>query len=329
MSMPIRMLLIDYSIVFREMLMKRLVQEPQLQLLPSACDPFDALHKVNKYRPDVIICAHELPFLSGIDLIRKHLSLTNVPIIAMSVNEELKGAALQAGAIDFIAKPKSATYAEVQRFTAKLLTMAMQIGKSERLRRDRHPYRKAASRRSMVIAIGASTHGTAEIVQLLSNLPSNCPPVLLSHQAPYGNSRLLVEQLKANCTMGVKEAADGDNLRPGTVMVASTDEPVCLTSDDRSYYVKYCRSDEQEAHKLDCFFESVAVTMGCYAIGILMTGTDEDGVRGLHHMRRAGARAFARVENSVRRMSKLANELSAVEEFHSSDRLAKQLLQVL
>lgn len=341
MSTPIRMLLIDHSIVFREMLMKRFVQEAQVQMLPPACDPFDALHKVNKYLPDVIICANELPFLSGIELIKKHFSSYKVPIIAMSVSAELEEAALQAGAADFVVKPEVASYTQALKFTNSLLARAMRAGQAEKHWCERYTYRKYSNSRSKVIAIGAITDGTKAIVELLSTLPSNCPPVLLLHQTNYGDSCLLAEQLKEACTTGVKEAIDGESLRPGTIMVAPAHTSVCLKSDERHYYIKFCRADKDGAAKpsLDCFFESVAATMGCEAVGVLMLGSlqDEqgnklhDGVRGLNNMKRAGAQAFARVDRGSldEQAGEGIKQLSPITEVYSEASLARQLLQTL
>ena len=334
MSILTRMLLIDHSIVFREMLRKRFLEDPHINILPAASDPFDALHKVNKYRPDVIICANELPYLTGNELIEKHLGKYNIPIIAMSVKEESKDAALQAGAKHFVVKPSDATHDQGLAFMNMLLSLVMQLRQQDLLEQSQQPirqsyyYQRYRSHRSKVIAIGASTQKEDAIVEVLSSLPSNSPPVLLMHDTSYGESNSLIERLKAACTMSVKEADVGECLQTGTIMVAASDRSLRLQSDQHYYYVTEAKGHERLP--MDSFFDSVAATMGSDAIGILLADSQDDGVSGLQNLGRTGARVFIRKDKDMRADQEerinVENESALVAAIHSSDALTKQLL---
>lgn len=333
MSILTRVLLIDRSIVFREILRKRFLNHPQIKMLPAASDPFDALQKVSKYRPDVIICANELPYLTGNELIEKHLSRFNIPIVAMSVKAEVKDAALQAGAKHFVVKPSDATHEQGWEFMNMLLALVMQLRQREIQEQSQQPirqsyyYRRFRSHRSKVIAIGASTKKDDAIVEVLSSLPSNSPPVLLLHDTSHGDSNLLIERLKAACTMSVKEVDEGECLQTGMIMVAASDRSLRLQSDQHYYYVTEAKG--QEGPPMDSFFDSVAATMGSDAIGILLAGSQDDGVSGLQNLGRTGARVFISKDRDMlteQEGSDNHNELEMIADIDSSDALTKQLL---
>ncbi len=74
-----------------------------------------------------------------------------------------------------------------------------------------------------LIAIGASTGGTEAIASILKALPANAPPIVVAQHIPAQFSKAFAMRLNGLCAVEVKEAADGDELRPGLALIAPGD----------------------------------------------------------------------------------------------------------
>lgn len=334
MQKPISLLLIDDSLVFREALAKGLSHEPLINVLPTASNSADALEKIQKFRPDVIVCDIEMPGMNGIEFIKKHIHDLKIPTISLSSLSNLKELAMRAGATAFMSKPKYAGNSEVTMFIKELLALIIQLGRASL----QAPVEKKNSlsmfgMKGKIITIGASTGGTEAIHKVLSNLPSNCPPILITQHIPYGFSRMFAERLNESAPMVVKEAVNGDRLRPGLALVAPGNKHMTLKR-VHDYYIVECRHGEKvNGHipSVDVLFHSVANTAGENSIGILLTGMGKDGAIGLLHMRQTGAKTFAQDEKSsiVYGMPKAAYDIGAVEKQVTLEKIAQEILLAL
>ncbi|URN94985.1 MAG: chemotaxis-specific protein-glutamate methyltransferase CheB [Candidatus Pristimantibacillus lignocellulolyticus] len=331
MTTPIRLLIVDDSIVFREALARGLSHEPLIHILPTASDPFDAIGKIKQYKPNVIVSDIEMPGMNGIEFIKNHVRPLKIPTITLSALHDLKDLSLRAGASAFLTKPRSNTDSEVTKFIKDLLMLVINLG------RVQHPYNivhnqgsSAGDTKRKLIVIGASTGGTEAIHHVLSNLPSNCPPILIVQHIPQGFSRMFAERLNDASPMQVKEAVHGDLLRPGLALVAPGDKHMRLKEHHQQFFVD-CRLGEKvngHAPSVDVLFHSVAITMGSHAIGIILTGMGRDGAEGLLEMRIAGAKTLAQDEASsiVYGMPKAAFEIGAAEKQVPLSRIAQEIL---
>jgi len=334
MTTPIRLLIVDDSIVFREALARGLSHEPLIHILPTASDPYDAIVKIQQYKPNVIVSDIEMPGMNGIEFIKNHVRPLNIPTITLSALHDLKDLSLRAGASAFLAKPKSITNNEVEKFIKELLMLIINLGRVQ-YRQDivHNQASNAKDMKGKLIVIGASTGGTEAIHHVLSNLPSNCPPILIVQHIPHGFSRMFAERLNEASPMQVKEAVHGDRLRPGLVLVAPGDKHMRLKKHHQQFFVDCRLGEKVNGHtpSVDVLFHSVAITMGSQAIGILLTGMGRDGAEGLLQMRLAGAHTLAQDEESsiVYGMPKAAVDIGAVEKQVSLGRVAQEILLAL
>lgn len=301
----IKLLVVDDSILFRELLARYIRRDDQIDVIGMAGDAYAARDMIEKNEPDVMTLDVEMPRMDGIAFLRKLLPQCYVPTIIISSSEEKRAAAMAAGAMDFVTKPQTRTSAEMERF-AQQVCMAI---KRAYIRRDkaaaaaksaplepRHTvFRTTAHPRlhksEAVIALGASTGGTEALEQVVRAFPEDTPPVLIVQHMPAGFTKLYSERLNRSCRMTVKEAEDGDRLRRGLIIVGAGDNQLRLCRDRQGLYVSSKPGERVSGHcpSVDVLFTSVAEVAKDRAIGAIFTGMGRDGADGLLKMRQAGA----------------------------------------
>jgi two-component system chemotaxis response regulator CheB len=152
---------------------------------------------------------------------------------------------------------------------------------------------RAGSRsRDRIIAIGASAGGVEALLRIVRILPSSLPApiVVVIHTPPTGRSRLPAVLERAGA-LPARHAADGDPLIPGTILVAPPDRHI-VSIDHRLSVVDGPRENGVRP-AIDPLFRSVARTHGEGAIGVILSGTLDDGTAGIAAIRAAGGTAIA------------------------------------
>jgi two-component system chemotaxis response regulator CheB len=159
------------------------------------------------------------------------------------------------------------------------------------------PHRASAAH---VIALGASTGGVQALTEVLTALPANAPGVVVVQHMPPNFTRSFADRLARMCRIQVREATDGDAVRPGLALIAPGGFHMMLKRDANTGAYTVGVKDGPEVHHqkpaVDVLFQSVARAAGAHAVGGLLTGMGADGAQGLLAMRRAGARTLAQDE---------------------------------
>lgn len=168
-----------------------------------------------------------------------------------------------------------------------------------------------------VIALGASTGGTEATLEILRDLPAQTPGIVVTQHMPEGFTRMYSERLNRLCAMEVKEAADGDIIRQGRVLIApGGDHHMTVVKNGVNYYVRCKPGEKVNGHRpsVDVLFHSVADTVKSDAIGIILTGMGADGADGLLEMRQNGAYTIGQDKDScvVYGMPMVAERIGAV-----------------
>lgn len=318
----IRVLIVDDSMVFREMLSRELSQDPFIEVVATAYDPFDARDKILRYEPDVITCDVEMPKMDGIEFLRRLLPQYPLPVVVVSSNERAVLEALRAGAIDFVPKPNLSLSRSVENFLAELVSkirfasnkkviIPKQItGGNQRLKLT------SGQSSDRIIAIGASTGGTEAIFDILKNLPSDCAGIVIVQHIPPVFSKMFAERLDTQTLLQCKEAQNGDYLEKGKVFIAPGNRHMRVRRIGEKYKIEVFEGEKVNGHcpSVDLLFESVAKEAGNRAIGVLLTGMGYDGAKGLLNIRRKGAMTIGQDEASsvVYGMPKVAYNMGAV-----------------
>jgi two-component system chemotaxis response regulator CheB len=319
----IRVLVIDDSASVRQAMTTILQEDPEIEVIGAAPDPFSAARRIQEEVPDVITLDVEMPRMDGITFLRKLMSQCPVPVVmCSSLTEEGSETLLQAmeaGAVDVILKPrigvadhlvehnlqirdvvKGASRARVRGRPA--VREAKPEGPQKKLTADAvlpPPSGRAMSRTTeMVVCLGASTGGTEALREVLEALPANSPGVVVVQHMPENFTRAFAKRLNGLCEVDVKEAVDGDPVLRGHVLIAPGGKHLMLERQGARYHVAVKDGPLVSRHRpsVDVLFRSAARAAGSNAVGVIMTGMGDDGARGLLEMKQAGARTFAQDE---------------------------------
>ncbi|MCL2539612.1 MAG: CheB methylesterase domain-containing protein, partial [Oscillospiraceae bacterium] len=169
---------------------------------------------------------------------------------------------------------------------------------------------------SVVIAIGASTGGTEATLEIVKNFPKDTPGMIVVQHMPPGFTKMYADRLDRICKMEVREAANGDEIRTGCILIAPGDYHMTVQKSGTKYTVRCFGGEKVSGHRpsVDVLFDSVADQVKSKAIGVILTGMGRDGASGLLKMRKAGAFTIGQNEEScvVYGMPMVAYEIGAV-----------------
>ena len=304
----IKVLVVEDSMVFREILVQNLNKDAEIQVVAVAKDPFEARDAILKYRPDVMTLDVELPRMSGIEFLRKLMPQYPIPVVVISALSDKVFEALNAGAVDFVAKPVNASRQQIEDFIHNDLNVKVKIAAAAQMGNVRKPRLMQTQQHAaplkdngLIVAIGASTGGTEAIFSVVKNFGPDIPGVVIVQHMPPGFTEMYAKRLDSQCRVRVKEACTGDRVMRGQVLIApGGDRHMRLVKVNGVYQVECRPGPKVNGHcpSVDELFYSVANTAGSRALGIILTGMGGDGAKGLLAMRKAGAETIGQDEST-------------------------------
>lgn len=328
--MTIKIYIVDDSATVRTVLKMILEKEPEIEVLGTAANASIALRKMDKAWPDVIITDLEMPGMHGLDFIRHVTRTRPTPMVVCSshVGSGAKAAmdALALGAVEIIAKPNIGVQSYLEDITqtivesvkaASQVVMRAPLLKKETRLRTSVPPKRIARHAFGLIAIGSSTGGTTVVEHILKQMKQDAPGIVVIQHMPEYFTTLFAKRLNDICGIEVKEAADGDEIRPGRALIAPGGHHLVLSGYEGNYRVRVTDELPVNGHRpsVDVFFRSVAELVADNALGIILTGMGEDGAEGLLKMKQAGAITLGQDESTsaVYGMPKAAMNRGAVQ----------------
>ncbi len=334
---PVRVLIVDDSAVVREMLSRELAKDPMIKVVGTAADPYIARDKIVELEPDVLTLDVEMPRMDGITFLRHLMASRPMPVIVLSslTAQGTKTAidALSAGAVDVLAKPGSSFSVDaVGTLLASRIRAAAKatVQKTPTNARPKSSEPRRLITTDKIIAIGASTGGVQALTEVLTALPSTAPGVLVVQHMPEKFTASFAQRLDSLCELEVKEAADGDRLFPGRVLIAPGGKHMLLKRSGAEYLVRVKDGPEvfHQRPSVEVMFNSVAEVAGENAVGALLTGMGADGALGLLAMRKAGARTICQNESTcvVFGMPAEGIKCGGAERVLPLDRIARNLM---
>jgi two-component system chemotaxis response regulator CheB len=337
----IKVLIVDDSLLFRETLAREMAKDEGLEIVGTASDPYMARDLIVKLRPDVLTLDVEMPKMNGIEFLKKLMPQYPLPVIVVSSASQNVFDALDAGAVEFVTKPNMSRQGGMASFVNEL-TVKVKIASTAKVGNIKHT--PAVSNQAFtgsvgsvstnqVIALGASTGGTDALYSVISALPKEMPPIVIVQHMPPVFTKLYADRLNNSCRLEVKEAADGDELRPGRVLIAPGDFQMRVAKRGSGYYVRVTKEEKVSGHSpsVDVLFRSVAEVVKDKAIGVIMTGMGKDGADGLLKMRKSGAYTIGQDEKSsvVYGMPMVAFNIGAVQKQLPLERIPDEIIRSL
>lgn len=319
----IRVLVVDDSASVRQMLKTVLEEDPQIEVMATASDPYAAVERIKKEIPDVITLDVEMPKMDGLSFLKKIMSQHPIPVVICSTLTE-KGsetalAALEAGAIEIITKPKLGTKEFFQESSVRICDAVKAASQASLKKRKPEvspltvrpkfsadaviPLVKSNSMiatTEKVVVVGASTGGTEALREFLEVLPSDCPGIVIVQHMPEAFTARFASRLDTVCRINVKEASHNDSVLRGQALIAPGNRHLLLKRSGARYYVEVKDGPLVNRHRpaVDVLFRSAARYAGRNAVGVLLTGMGDDGARGMEEMKAEGAKTIAQDEAS-------------------------------
>ncbi len=313
MNRLIRVLVVDDSAFARKVMKEMLSRSPYIEVVGAARDGDEALELVEQTKPDVVTCDLMMPRVDGATFVRQQMARRPLPVLIVSVADENAALALQAleaGAVDFVQKPtalatddllrireeliekvKGAASAPVERLTAPIV--------AAQVRPVAPP--KTASRVDL-LAIGVSTGGPQALRTLLPQFSKDFPvPIAIVLHMPVGFTALYAAKLDEVCELEVREAAEGDELRRGLVLVAAAGRHLVLRKQTGGAVVAHLSrrpADTLHRPSVDVMFRSAAEVFGDRVLAVVMTGMGHDGREGAAWVKAQGGTVLTEAEES-------------------------------
>jgi len=350
----IRVLVVDDSAVVRRILGDELSRFPDIEVVATAADPFEARDLIVVHNPDVITLDLEMPKMDGLSFLERIMRSHPIPVVVVSsLTQGSNATALRAlvlGAVEVVPKPGAAwSVPDVARRLARAIRTAS-VATLHRLGTvpeggaagiaARHPGRAPVDPLphiaspvpgSRLVVVGASTGGTRAVETLLAGLPANAPGIVVVLHMPAGFTKSYADRLDSLLPLHVREAEDGAVVVPGSVLVAPGGYHLILRKTGGRSIV-HLRSGPPVHHQrpaVDVLFRSVARSVGPDAVGVLLTGMGADGARGLLEMREAGAHTVAEAESTcvVYGMPRVAAEIGAAAQVLPLEQIGEAVLR--
>ena len=168
----------------------------------------------------------------------------------------------------------------------------------------------------MIIGLGASTGGTEATLEVMKRLPADTLGMVIVRHKPVGFTKMYADRLNRLCQMEVREAVNGDEIHRGLALIAPADYQARVVRWRRPVHSGLPERRKGRGHRpsVDVLFSSMATSVKCPMVGIIMTGMGRDGATGLCKCARRGAYTIGQDQDScvVYGMPAVAKEIGAV-----------------
>jgi two-component system chemotaxis response regulator CheB len=310
--LPVRVLVVDDSVVVRKILCDALAICPDIAIAGTASGGEIALAKIPQLNPDVVTLDIEMPGMDGIQTLKQiRQRYPKLPVIMCSTLTERGAAvtleALSLGASDYVTKPtNSASPASAmlqvrQELAPKIASLAGRRRIQPRPVAPLIPERRQPRQRIDLLAIGTSTGGPNALAAVIPHLPADFPvPVVVVQHMPPLFTRMLADRLNSLSPLTVRQGEEGARLEPGQVWIAPGNFHMTLARNGTGVKLHLNQEPPENSCRpaVDVLFRSVAELFGAHALGVVMTGMGCDGTRGALSIRDRGGSIFTQDEAS-------------------------------
>lgn len=304
----LRVLVVDDSALYRKIVRDLLAADPRLEVVGTAFDGRKALEAIRQLEPDLITLDVEMPVLDGLGVLAELKTLARPPAVLMLSALTMEGArattlALRLGAFDFVLKPNGLSPEESVRQLRGELGPRIDSLWAKRASGTTPPPAAVATPaavsatprpggRPELVAVGISTGGPAALAQVVPQLPADFPvPIALVQHMPPVFTKSLADDLNRSAKLHVSEAAAGDRLEPGRLLIAPGGKHMRVIRDAAGLAVEITDDPPERSCRpsVDYLFRSISHVCGGRAVAAVMTGMGDDGTLGARLLARQGA----------------------------------------
>ncbi len=367
MDNKVKVLVIDDTIVYRKIISDVLHDIPGVEVVGSANNGKIALSRIAALKPDMITLDIEMPIMTGIEVLEHLKNEPDAPVAVMLSTLTQKGSemtirALELGAFDFIPKPDGGRMAEnVIKVKAALSPIIESFKRQKKIRKTlkgraatgtialkkpasrpvggrviSSPTTRSRTTRSEIVGIGISTGGPNALAKMIPMLSKkiNVPVLIVQHMPPMFTASL-AKSLNAKSELDIKEAVNGEPIRPNTVFIAPGGKQMKIVAgpDGKTRNIKITDDPPENSCKpsADYLFRSIAQHYVGRATGVIMTGMGSDGTKGLKLMKKNGSIIIAQDQATctVYGMPKEPIEAGIVDVIAPLDKIAEEITKTV
>ncbi len=327
MSGIINVVIVDDSAFMRKSLAMLLESDPGIKVVATARDGKEGIEKIREFKPDLVTMDIEMPVMTGLEALAIIMKEMPLPVVMVS-SLTTEGAqatldALALGAVDFIPKELSYVSLDIVKIKAELIAKVKEIVRSrslvfrlQRIRTANQHIRGPVPKRPFVVrapfvpskrdnfkavVLGISTGGPFALLETLPKLPGNFPVgIAVVQHMPPRFTKSLAERLDGLSQVRVKEAADGDVMEPGLVLIAPGGQHMTFARSAMAVRVRITDEPKNTLYhpSADIMMTSAAETINGPLLGVIMTGMGKDGLEGLKLIRKNRGYVIAQDEES-------------------------------
>jgi two-component system, chemotaxis family, protein-glutamate methylesterase/glutaminase len=350
----VNVLIVDDSAFMRNALTSMLSSDPEIKIISVAKDGMEAVEKVRLLKPDIVTMDVEMPKMDGLTALKHIMEQTPTPVIMVS-SITIEGAkttldALDLGAADFIPKNLSELSVNIVKIKEILIDKVKHIARKGVVRRRttsaavRKPLEipkhtgsnVIGERRIAIVTIGTSTGGPKALQEVIPKIPKDFPvPIVIAQHMPPNFTKPFAERLNQLSAIIVKEAEEGELLKPGVALVApGRGNMRIVRKRGIETSVNITEGHEEEflyRPSVDALILSVAEIFPGRALGVILTGMGNDGLKGLVALKKTGGRILAQNEETciVYGMPKAVVDAGIADRILAIEEIAGEIVNVV
>lgn len=337
----INVLVVDDSSLMRKMVSEMLNSASNIRVVGTARDGLDAIEKTEKLRPDVVTMDVEMPRMDGLTALCCIMAKTPVPVVMLTAMDKIEAdlavKSFEYGAVDFVSKPSKTISLDIEEVKNELIS---KVRAASTVNTEKMVF-KAAERRFIekllippksdkkVLVIGASTGGPNALSEIIPKLHRTFPlAVLIVQHLPIGFTKSFSERLSWQGSIALKEAEDGDAIKPGQAFVAPSGYHI-VVKNGRMGLNKRPKGDGMRS--IDAAMKSAADAYEDKVIGVLLSGMGKDGAEGMRAIKERGGSTIAQDEltSVIFGMPKAAIEMGVVDKVASLPDIVDEIIGML
>lgn len=316
----IRALIVDDSAYNRMAISRMLSEDPEVEVAGTAHDGVDAIAKTVRLSPDVITLDLEMPNMDGFTFLRWLMKERPTPVLVLSSRSDSRSVfrAMELGAVDFLAKPEARISRSIESVRDELLAkvhamlhlemakvkstmelLALEKAVPAPRKEDDTAFEKSPIE---LVAVASSTGGPPAIQAIVTALPAGFgAAVVISQHMPPGFTRSFAERLNKLSSVVVTEAAAGDRVRPGSVLIAPGGHHLVIKRERGGLFAEVESREPADKYvpSADRMMASAAEASGAATLGVVLTGMGNDGAEGVRAIRQRNGQSIAESEETA------------------------------
>lgn len=337
-SRTVRVVIVDDTRTIRAMIRAMLETTPLIEVVGEAGDPYEARELIRQLNPDVITLDVVMPRMDGLSFLERLMRLRPMPVVMVSTRTTEKSreaiTALSLGAVDCVDLGQLRKTRNAHSLAQIVLMAAGSNLGGMSHRRARPTCVTEPARRhewnGKVVLIGSSTGGVDALLQVLSAIPADGPPMVIAQHMPASFLESFAARLERHSRPKVALSVDGVRLAQGHVYLAAGGDTHAVISKHDPYRLNHLEHDGSETYvpSVNLLFAS-GVVHAKRMVGVMLTGMGSDGARPMLDMRRAGSHTIVQDSASavIDGMPRSAREIGAAAEVTALSQIAGRILE--